>query len=250
MAQLDIGPYEAQKSRIFFSGANAVEIPASFASPLATESQARKFPGVVIHPDFMGLRPLFEDLSWRLATHGFSVICPDPFVHLSKEDQANLDPATRMRSMAALDDELQMHDLIAAANELTKLAGISTMNITGFCLGGMQVLKAAATGRFDRAVSFYGQLRLPPEWQGGTMGSPLGNLGQVCPTLAIFGALDPFSPAADIADLRKEWRDRPDCEILIYPKANHAFVHDPDRPSHRQSDAMDAWVHTLDWFNS
>ena len=48
----------------------------------------------------------------------------------------------------------------------------------------------------------------------------------VCPTLAIFGGDDTFTPAADIEALRAAWADRPDCEIVVYPDAEHGFVHD------------------------
>ena len=67
----------------------------------------------------------------------------------------------------------------------------------------------------------------------------------MCPTLAIFGGDDPFTPAADIDALRAAWADRPDCEIVVYPDAEHGFVHDPDRPAHRADDAADAWRRVL-----
>ena len=67
----------------------------------------------------------------------------------------------------------------------------------------------------------------------------------MCPTLAIFGDADPFTPAADLDALRVAWRDRPDCEIVVYPDAEHGFVHDPTRPAHRANDAADAWRRTL-----
>ena len=52
----------------------------------------------------------------------------------------------------------------------------------------------------------------------------------MCPTLAIFGSADPWTPAADIDALRAAWSDRPDCEIVVVEGADHGFVHDPDRP--------------------
>ena len=58
---------------------------------------------------------------------------------------------------------------------------------SGFCMGGMQVLKAAATGRFDRAVAFYGMIRVPDDWVGPNTREPLDTAADVCPTLAIFG---------------------------------------------------------------
>ena len=39
-------------------------------------------PALVLHPDVMGLRPLFEDLCRRLATHGLAVCAPEPFARL------------------------------------------------------------------------------------------------------------------------------------------------------------------------
>jgi carboxymethylenebutenolidase len=67
----------------------------------------------------------------------------------------------------------------------------------------------------------------------------------VCPTLAIFGDADPFTPHDDIEALRRAWRDRPDCEIVVYADAEHGFVHAPDRPAHRANDAADAWDRAL-----
>ena len=39
--------------------------------------------------------------------------------------------------------------------------------------------------------------------------------------------------------------DRPDCEIVVYPEADHGFVHAPERPAHRADDAADAWRRVL-----
>jgi carboxymethylenebutenolidase len=33
--------------------------------------------------------------------------------------------------------------------------------------------------------------------------------------------------------------------VVVYRGADHAFVHDPDRPGHRPDDAADAWHRTL-----
>jgi carboxymethylenebutenolidase len=67
----------------------------------------------------------------------------------------------------------------------------------------------------------------------------------VCPSLAIFGGGDPWTPPDDIDALRAAWHDRDDCEIVVYPEADHGFVHAPERPAHRPDDAADAWARTL-----
>jgi len=109
----------------------------------------------------------------------------------------------------------------------------------------MQVLKAAATGRFDRAVAFYGMVVPPESWVGPHTKLPLDSAAEVCPTLAIFGGRDDFTPSADIEALSAAWVSRPDCEIVVYPEAEHGFVHAPERPAHRADDATDAWRRVL-----
>ena len=62
----------------------------------------------------------------------------------------------------------------------------------------------------------------------------------MCPTLAIFGSIDPWTPAADIDALRTAWQGRADCEIVVIEGADHGFVHDPERDVHRADDAAGA----------
>ncbi len=33
----------------------------------------------------------------------------------------------------------------------------------------------------------------------------------------------------------------PEVQVVVYDEADRGFVHDPSRPSHRESDAEDAW---------
>ncbi len=150
-----------------------------------------------------------------------------------------------MAYVSELDDDLQIGDLEAAADYLVVHDDVREVGVMGFCMGGMQTLKAAATGRFDRAVVFYGMIRVPDDWVGPKTHQPLDTVAEVCPTLALFGGQDSYTPAADIEALRAAWADRPDCEIVVYPDADHGFVHAPERPTHRADDAADAWRRVL-----
>jgi carboxymethylenebutenolidase len=150
-----------------------------------------------------------------------------------------------MEHVTRLDDALQLGDLERAADWLVVHDDVTEVAVLGFCIGGMYALKAAATGRFDRAVAFYGMIRVPENWRGPSLREPLETAADVCPTLAFFGDADPYTPAPDIAALRAAWKDRPDCEIVVYPGAEHGFVHDAERPAHRADDAADAWARTL-----
>ncbi len=246
MSALVEGPHGASIERGTISGSDGATVPIIHAAPTDASPTA----GVVLHPDLFGVRPLFDDLCRRLATHGFAVACPEPFARASAAEQAAEDPGVRMGLIPTLDDPVQLGDLQIAADLLGERDGVTTIHVSGFCMGGMQTLKAAASGRFARAVAFYGMVRLPESWQGGSVDDALATAGEVCPTLAIFGGIDAFTPTADVEALRTAWVDRPDCEIVVYPEADHAFVHAPDRPVHRADDAADAWTRTLTWLES
>jgi carboxymethylenebutenolidase len=243
VAELARGEHDTSVERTTITGVDGVEVSTIHAAPANGGAAA----GVVLHPDIMGIRPLFDDLCDRVASHGYAVACPEPFARAAPEVRDAEDVSVRMGAVAALDDDLQLGDLTRAADLLAETDGITTAHVIGFCMGGMQTLKAAATGRFARAVSFYGMIRVPPDWQGATLREPLASAADVCPTLAIFGDADPFTPPDDIHALRAAWRDRGDCEIVVYPGAEHGFVHAPERPAHRPDHAADAWRRTLAW---
>src|SRR3954469_24761378 len=75
--------------------------------------------GIVVHPDIMGIRPLFEDMAQRIASHGFAVAVVEPFARIDAATRAaGQDPAVRMGWIAKLDDSDQLGDLEAAADML------------------------------------------------------------------------------------------------------------------------------------
>ena len=239
MAELVEGDRSATVERVELRGPDDALVPAIHAVP--DEQQA----GIVLHPDLMGVRPLFDDLCRRLATHGYAVCAPEPFARAPEDVRSAEDPGPRMAYVNRLDDDQQLGDLEQAAQFLVERDGVATVAVLGFCMGGMQTLKAAATGTFTRAIPFYGMIRLPEAWRGPKFREPLDTAADVCPTLAILGAADPYTPPEDIDALREAWKDRQDCEIVVYPEADHGFVHAPDRPAHRPKDAQDAWERTL-----
>lgn len=240
MSELAEGPRAATVERITLEGVDGTTIDAAHAVP-----DGVVVAGLVVHPDMMGLRPLFDELSRRLATHGFAVCTPEPWARLSAEERASTDPSGRMGKVQDLDDAQKLDDLARAADYLAAADGVAEMFLIGFCFGGMYTLKAAASGHFARAVPFYGMIRLPDDWHGPGQRDPLEYAPDVCPTLGIFGGIDPWTPPEDIEALRDVWRDRDDCEIVVYPDADHAFVHAIERPVHRPDDAADAWRRTL-----
>ncbi|MFI5047980.1 MAG: dienelactone hydrolase family protein [Acidimicrobiia bacterium] len=240
MAELEAGPDEVDVEQITVKGVDGVAVHAVHARP-----DGLPIAGIVLHPDIMGLRPLFDDLCRRLATHGYAVCAPEPFARAPENVRAATEPSARMAYVQHLDDDVQIGDLEAAADYLVVHDDVREVSVVGFCMGGMQALKAAASGRFDKAVAFYGMVRVPTDWIGPATRQPLDTAAHMCPTLAIFGGQDSYTPAADIDALRTEWAGRDDCEIVVYPDGEHGFVHAPERPTHRADDSADAWRRVL-----
>jgi carboxymethylenebutenolidase len=204
--------------------------PAELALPPGSPTR-----GVVLFPDIFGLRPLFDDLAARLAAeHGWAVCVVEPF---PGRDLPDIDE--RFAAVPELEDDRLVGDARAAAAELAK-HGSGPIAVMGFCMGGMYVYKAARPGTFDRAVSFYGMIRLPAAWKGPGQGEPITALEGATgvPVLAIVGELDPYTPPEDVAALQALG---PQISVVRYPSAEHGFVHDPERPAHRAEDAADAW---------
>ena len=87
MAELREGNQDVLVERITLRGVDGVEVEAIHARP---EGMPRS--GIVLHPDIMGIRPLFDDLCRRLATHGFAVCAPEPFARAPADVRAAEDP--------------------------------------------------------------------------------------------------------------------------------------------------------------
>ena len=191
--------------------------------------------GLVIAPDIWGLRPLFDDLAARLAREqGWAVCAVEPF----PGTDLGQDIDARFAAVPALRDDAVLGDLAAAADA----TGAATVSLIGFCMGGMYAFKAAGMGRFHRVASFYGMIRIPAAWRSDGQGEPLEWLARpgASPTLAVIGDLDPYTPPDDVAALAGAG-----VVVERYAEAEHGFVHDAARPSHRPADAADAWAKVL-----
>lgn len=194
--------------------------------------------GLVVVPDIFGLRPLFDDLVAQLvAEHGWVVGAFEPF-----PDQQPPSVEDRMALMPSMHDERWVADATATAD----LLGVEPVGILGFCMGGMVTMKAAATGRFHRAVPFYGMVRNPDGWRSATNLDAIDTLrrapGSAAKVLAVMGTADPYTPAAHLAELEGAGGT-----VVRYEGAEHGFVHDPARPAHRPADAADAWAQAIAW---
>ncbi len=209
-----------------------VTLPSGTPAELARTEGATR--GLVVLPDIMGLRPLFDDHVARLATEqGWTVCAPEPW-----PGRQQLALEERLTSVASLVDADVLGDAVAAADA----TGCATVGVLGFCMGGMFALKSAGTGRFHRAVSFYGMIHVPDQWSSHTQADPLASATApgACPVLALVGGADQWTPPADVDELEEAG-----VQVVRYPGREHGFVHDPERPAHDPSDAADAWARAL-----
>ena len=192
--------------------------------------------GVVLIPDIMGLRPLFDEHCARLARENDWAVCSFELFagreHLTRDE--------RMVGAKDNDDERILGDALAAADA----TGCERVGLIGFCMGGMYALKAVQTERFDRIVAFYGMIRIPEHWRGPGQGEPLDALARGNPhtVLAVIGTADTMTPPDDVEALAATG-----ATVVRYRGAEHGFVHDPERPVHRPADAADAWARAVDW---
>jgi len=205
-----------------------VELPSGTPAEVVAGSGER---GIVICPDIGGMRPLFDDLAVQLASdNGWTVCVVEPF-----PDHPDSSVEDRVGGLAGqITDERLLGDMVAAA-DLTEAPVVAAM---GFCMGGMYALKAAGTGRFDRAAAFYGMIHTPEAWRGEGQDEPLDALRRRGATevMAIIGERDAWTPPEHVAELEEAG-----VVVVRYPEAEHGFVHDASRPAHRSADAADAW---------
>lgn len=212
-----------------------LELASGTPAELVLPGEAVATRALVIAPDVMGLRPLFDDLAARLAAdHRWAVCAVEPF---PGPELAALPVEARLAHR--IDSERLSADLVLGAEVVQARSGAGRVGLLGFCMGGMNVFRAAATGRFDRGVAFYGMIRPPGPWS--TPGDdPLDALARpgCAPVLAILGGADELTPPEDIAALGDVGSH---VTTKVYAEAGHGFVHDPSRPAHRRADAADAW---------
>ena len=130
------------------------------------------YPGVIIWPDALGLRPTMRDIGKRIAAEGYSVLVPNLFYRVSKSPQfetaANLDfkdqnLMVKLRPMmssvqaagAAEKDAVAYVAFLDAQRQVDKTKKIGTQ---GYCMGGPLVVRTAATvpERIGAGGSFHG----------------------------------------------------------------------------------------------
>src|SRR4051794_12921869 len=111
MAFLEEGDRDGRVERMELEADDGAAIEAIHAEPDGVAEL-----GLVLHPDLMGVRPLFDEICRRLATPGVAVMAIEPFSRIPAKARAGLDAAGRMERVAGLDDATQLGDLVGAGD--------------------------------------------------------------------------------------------------------------------------------------
>lgn len=127
------------------------------------------YPGVVVWPDILGLRPAFRMMGRRLAESGYSVLVVNPFYRGARapvvpEGASFQDDSVRnvvFPLAGALNAQTHMTDARAFIAFLDRQSAVDTnrgIGTTGYCMGGPIVMRTAAAvpERVQAAASFHG----------------------------------------------------------------------------------------------
>ncbi len=218
-----------------------------------------QYPGVIIWPDILGLRPAFRMMGKRLAESGYSVLVVNPFYRGSKapvvpEGASFQDEKTRnivMPLARSLNAETHMTDARAFVSFLDRQTPVDTnrgIGTTGYCMGGPIVMRTAAAvpGRVGAGASFHG---------GGLVTDAPDSPHLLVPDMdaqflfAIAANDDESDPEAKNV-LRETYSDAGlKAEIEVYEGALHGWC-PPDSAVYNEVQAERAWSRLLVLFES
>jgi carboxymethylenebutenolidase len=218
-----------------------VEVPSNGESLPAYLSRPKggKGPGVIVIQEWWGLVDHIKQVADRLAAEGFVALAPDLY---HGESTTNPDDAGRL--MMALNIDAAVKELTGAVDYLLELDAVSARKVgaIGFCMGGQLALAlGCASERVGAVVDFYGvHPRVKLDW------SHLR-----APVLGLFAERDAFVTPAVANKLANELREAErQVEVVIYPKADHAFFNDTRPDVYDRTAAADAWRRCLEFLRA
>ena len=191
-------------------------------------------PGIIVLQEWWGLVPHIKNVAGRFAAQGYVVLAPDLY-----HGKSTLEAAEAQHLMEGLDWGRAAKEIAGGVRYLREVEGATRVGVTGFCMGGALTVIAATQPGVDAYVAFYG---FPPKGA-----AALDRI--TAPGLLLFGEEEPYFsvPDAQAFAERQRAQGRP-AEVVIYPKAGHAFFNDTRPEAYRKDAANDAWRRTLEHF--
>jgi carboxymethylenebutenolidase len=213
-----------------------------------------KYPGVIIWPDILGLRPAFRSMGKRLAESGYSVLVVNPYYRSAKapvvsEGDSFQDDAVRNKVLPmarSLSAETVVTDARAFVDFLDSKDAVDInkkIGTTGYCMGGSFTMRTAAhiPDRIGAGASFHGG-RLVTD--GPDSPHLLASKMKAHFLFAIAANDDDRDPnAKDV--LRKTFKEaKLRAEVEVYEGAMHGWC-PPDSRVYNEAQAEHAWARLL-----
>jgi len=196
-------------------------------------------PGIVIVQEIWGVNSHIRAVADQYALDGYVVLAPDVFWRQEPRVDLDYEGEGRSRAMAlrqAVDDAQAGADVAAAAEYLKGLPEVEGgVAAVGFCLGGQLAYRAAAAGKVDAAVAYYG---------GGIQNSLELAARITQPILFHYAELDKLIPAAAVDSVKGQFTGRDNAGFFTYSGVDHGF-NCWGRPAYDQKAAALAHGRTL-----
>jgi carboxymethylenebutenolidase len=188
--------------------------------------------GVVVVQEIFGVNHHIRSVCDRLAALGYTAVAPALFDRFARDFECGYSPdeiAKARGFLTNVDWDAMVRDIAAAADVLRPGGKLS---VIGFCMGGtMAYLAATRLDGLAASVCFYG--------------------GQIvkhadtkprCPTQMHFGEKDASIPMTDVEIVKQ--KRAADCDIHVYPDAQHGFYCDERATFHPESASI-AWARAI-----
>lgn len=189
--------------------------------------------GVVVIQEIFGVNQHIRAVCDRLAAAGYAAVAPALFDRIEPGFESGYSPDEVSAAMRFVENPNFDGFLKDTAASIAELKPASPVSIMGFCLGGTVAFAAACNLEgLSSAVCYYGGFI-----------AKMADQKPKVPTLMHFGAMDSHIPPSDVETIRQK---RSDCEIHVYPGADHGFNCD-ERSSYNKEAATLAWQRSLDW---
>jgi len=190
--------------------------------------------GIVVVQEIFGVNHHIRAVCDRFAAEGYAAVAPAIFdrQHPNFESGYSPDETANARKLVANPDwGAMMKDLQAAVDDGKKSGPAA---IIGYCLGGsLAFLAGVKLSGLSAAIAYYG--------------SRIAKNADEKPKVTTqlhFGEKDASIPMSDVETIKQKRGG--DCEIYVYPGAQHAFNCD-ERASYDETSAKLAWQRSLDF---